>query len=82
MKKIDVKDIDWEAYKEELEANIENEDNWAAGYIPHDPYDTWNPHAYNATAMRAEFKLLDDARYDKVLSLHDSDFWQEWLKKN
>ena len=79
--KIKPSDIDWDAYSKELEASIDNEDIWAAGYIPSSAYDTYNPHIANAVVMRKELEMIKHGQYGKVLALHEAEIWKDWLKK-
>ena len=79
--KIKPSDIDWDAYSKDLEASIDNEDVWAAGYIPTSAYDIYNPHIANAVVMRKELEMIKHGQYDKVLALHEAETWKDWLKK-
>ena len=64
---VTAKNIDWDAYKTDLQSAIENESLWQRGA----PAESKHFHKENIANLRSEIELLDNKKYEEILKKHD-----------
>lgn len=80
MNKIQIEDIDWKLYKDDVIAAMRNEKLWSMG--SNDPEDA-EMHLSNYEKLREELKLLEAGDYSAVLSAHpEPAIFSDYLKQN
>ena len=67
-KKITYKDVDWELYRESVEASISNERLWATEFS-----------RGNIADLEYELELIDDEDYEELFDMYDTDIWERYL---
>lgn len=67
-KKITYKDVDWELYRESVEASISNERLWATEFS-----------RGNIADLEYELELIDDEDYEELFNMYDDDIWERYL---
>ena len=67
-KKITYKDVDWELYRESVEASISNERLWATEFS-----------RGNIADLEYELELIDDEDYEELFDMYDDDIWESYL---
>lgn len=67
-------EIDWDAYKEDLLQNLSNERLWEMGC-----FDEYNPHTENIQMIEEEIAMLEDGDYESVLSMHDVEYFEDFI---
>lgn len=67
-KKITYKDVDWELYRESIEASISNERLWATEFS-----------RGNIADLEYELELIDDEDYEELFNMYDEDIWERYL---
>ena len=67
-KKITYKDVDWELYRESVEASISNERLWATEFS-----------RGNIADLEYELELIDDEDYEELFNMYDEDIWERYL---
>ena len=67
-KKITYKDVDWELYRESVEASISNERLWATEFS-----------RGNIADLEYELELIDDEDYEELFNMYDEDIWENYL---
>lgn len=67
-KKITYKDVDWELYRESVEASISNEKLWATEFS-----------RGNIADLEYELELIDDEDYEELFNMYDEDIWERYL---
>ena len=67
-KKITYKDVDWELYRESVEASISNERLWATEFS-----------RGNIADLEYELELIDDEDYEELFDMYDEDIWERYL---
>ena len=67
-KKITYKDVDWELYRESVEASISNERLWATEFS-----------RGNIADLEYELELIDDEDYEELFDMYDTDIWENYL---
>lgn len=67
-KKITYKDVDWESYRESVEASISNERLWATEFS-----------RGNIVDLEYELELIDDEDYEELFNMYDEDIWERYL---
>lgn len=67
-KKITYKDVDWESYRESVEASISNERLWATEFS-----------RGNIADLEYELELIDDEDYEELFNMYDEDIWERYL---
>lgn len=80
MNKIQVKDIDWRLYKDDITTAMRNEKLWSMG--SNDPEDA-EMHLANYEKLCEELKLLEAGDYAAVLEAYPKpDIFSDYLKSN
>lgn len=67
-KKITYKDVDWELYRDNVEASISNERLWATEFS-----------RGNIADLEYELELIDDEDYEELFDMYDEDIWERYL---
>lgn len=67
--KIKANQIDWDAYRENVENSIRNERLWATEFS-----------RGNIADLEYELELIDDEEYEELLDMYDDDIWERYLK--
>lgn len=67
-KKITYKDVDWELYRDNVEASISNERLWATEFS-----------RGNIADLEYELELIDDEDYEELFDMYDEDIWKRYL---
>ena len=67
-KKITYKDVDWELYRDNVEASISNERLWATEFS-----------RGNIADLEYELELIDDEDYEELFNMYDEDIWERYL---
>lgn len=67
-KKITYKDVDWELYRDNVEASISNERLWATEFS-----------RGNIADLEYELELIDDEDYEELFNMYDEDIWKNYL---
>ena len=67
-KKITYKDVDWELYRESVEASISNEKLWATEFS-----------RGNIADLEYELELIDKEDYEELFDMYDEDIWESYL---
>lgn len=67
-KKITYKDVDWELYRDNVEASISNERLWATEFS-----------RGNIADLEYELELIDDEDYEELFNMYDEDIWENYL---
>ena len=67
-KKITYKDVDWQDYRESVEASISNERLWATEFS-----------RGNIADLEYELELIDDEDYEELFNMYDEDIWERYL---
>ena len=68
-KKITYKDVDWEDYRESVEASISNERFWATEFS-----------RGNIADLEYELELIDNEEFEELFNMYDMDVWKDYLK--
>lgn len=80
MNKIQIEDIDWKLYKDDITAAMRNEKLWSIGSKDSDDVAM---HIANYEKLREELKLLEAGDYSAVLSAHpEPAIFSDYLKQN
>ena len=67
-KKITYKDVDWELYRDNVEASISNERLWATEFS-----------RGNIADLEYELELIDDEDYEELFNMYDEDISERYL---
>ena len=67
-KKITYKDVDWDLYRDNVEASISNERLWATEFS-----------RGNIADLEYELELIDDEDYEELFNMYDEDIWERYL---
>jgi hypothetical protein len=67
-KKITYKDVDWELYRDNVEASISNERLWATEFS-----------RGNIANLEYELELIDNEDYEELLDMYDDNIWERYL---
>ena len=67
-KKITYKDVDWELYRDDVEASISNERLWATEFS-----------RGNIANLEYELELIDNEDYEELFDMYDEDIWEHYL---
>jgi hypothetical protein len=67
-KKITYKDVDWDLYRDNVEASISNERLWATEFS-----------RGNIADLEYELELIDDEDYEELFDMYDENIWKEYL---
>lgn len=67
-KKITYKDVDWDLYRDNVEASISNERLWATEFS-----------RGNIADLEYELELIDDEDYEELFDMYDTDIWERYL---
>ena len=68
-KKITYKDVDWELYRDNVEANISNERIWATEFSRE-----------NIANFEDELDMIDNEEFEELFNMYDIDVWEDYLK--
>ena len=68
-KKITYKDVDWEDYRESVEASISNERLWATEFSRE-----------NIANLEDELDMIDNEEFEELFNMYDVDVWERYLK--
>lgn len=68
-KKITYKDVDWEDYRESVEASISNERLWASEFSRE-----------NIADLEDELDMIDNEEFEELFNKYDIDVWEYYLK--
>ena len=68
-KKITYKDVDWELYRDNVEANISNERIWATEFSRE-----------NIANLEDELDMIDNEEFEELFNMYDIDVWEDYLK--
>ena len=68
-KKITYKDVDWELYRDNVEANISNERIWATEFSRE-----------NIANLEDELDMIDNEEFEELFNMYDVDVWEDYLK--
>ena len=68
-KKITYKDVDWELYRYNVEANISNERIWATEFSRE-----------NIANLEDELDMIDNEEFEELFNMYDIDVWEDYLK--
>lgn len=68
-KKITYKDVDWEDYRESVEASISNERLWATEFSRE-----------NIADLEDELDMIDNEEFEELFNKYDEDIWERHLK--
>lgn len=68
-KKITYKDVDWEDYRENVEASISNERLWATEFSRE-----------NIADLEDELDMIDNGEFEELFDKYDEDIWERYLK--
>ena len=68
-KKITYKDVDWEDYRESVEASISNERLWATEFSRE-----------NIADLEDELDMIDNEEFEELFNMYDVDVWERYLK--
>ena len=68
-KKITYKDVDWEDYRESVEASISNERLWATEFSRE-----------NIADLEDELDMIDNEEFEELFDKYDIDVWEPYLK--
>jgi len=68
-KKITYKDVDWEDYRESVEASISNERLWATEFSRE-----------NIADLEDELDMIDNEEFEELFNKYDIDVWKYYLK--
>lgn len=68
-KKITYKDVDWEDYRESVEASISNERLWATEFSRD-----------NIAELEDELDMIDNEEFEELFDKYDIDVWENYLK--
>lgn len=68
-KKITYKDVDWEDYRESVEASISNERLWATEFSRE-----------NIADLEDELDMIDNEEFEELFNKYDEDVWENHLK--
>ena len=68
-KKITYKDVDWESYRESVEASISNERLWATEFSRE-----------NIADLEDELDMIDNEEFEELFNKYDNDIWELYLK--
>ena len=68
-KKITYKDVDWELYRDNVEANISNERIWATEFSRE-----------NIANFEDELDMIDNEEFEELFNMYDIDVWKDYLK--
>ena len=71
-KKITYMDVDWELYRDNIEANISNERIWGLG--GNEFVDD------NISALEDELDMIDNEEFEELFNMYDIDVWKDYLK--
>lgn len=68
-KKITYKDVDWQYYRESVEASISNEKLWATEFSRE-----------NIADLEDELDMIDNEEFEELFNKYDNDIWELYLK--
>lgn len=68
-KKITYKDVDWQDYRESVEASISNERLWATEFSRE-----------NIADLEDELDMIDNEEFEELFNKYDNDIWELYLK--
>ena len=68
-KKITYKDVDWQDYRESVEASISNERLWATEFSRE-----------NIADLEDELDMIDNEEFEELFNKYDIDVWEYYLK--
>ena len=68
-KKITYKDVDWEDYRESVEASISNERLWGTEFSRE-----------NIANFEDELDMIDNEEFEELFNKYDEDVWENYLK--
>lgn len=68
-KKITYKDVDWQDYRESVEASISNERLWATEFSRE-----------NIADLEDELTMIDNEEFEELFDKYDIDVWEPYLK--
>lgn len=68
-KKITYKDVDWQYYRESVEASISNERLWATEFSRE-----------NIADLEDELDMIDNEEFEELFNKYDNDIWELYLK--
>lgn len=67
-KKITYKDVDWQDYRESVEASISNERLWATEFSRE-----------NIADLEDELDMIDNEEFEELFNMYDEDIWERFL---
>lgn len=67
-KKITYKDVDWELYRDNVEASISNEILWATEFSRE-----------NIADLEDELDMIDNEEFEELFNMYDEDIWEHYL---
>ena len=67
-KKITYKDVDWELYRDNVEASISTERLWATEFSRD-----------NIADLEDELDMIDNEEFEELFDMYDEDIWEHYL---
>ena len=67
-KKITYKDVDWELYRDNVEASISNERLWSTEFSRE-----------NIADLEDELDMIDNEEFEELFNMYDEDIWEHYL---